>query len=462
MEVFDLLERVEQRQARIIQQLIDHPGQQDLTTIAATMQLDRSTLRADLMVIQQLFQQLADPLELQLERNQVHLVSTGQISAARIYYHVLQSAVKYQLLLYLLQHGTTSKIRLADHLAISVSTLNRRIHELNDLLAEYQIQIKNGRLVGVESQIRYFYFHLFWFARPFELNKQEMSDVVIDTVLAKITTSFGHPFTEAGIMKIRIWLFISEKRRKVNELTKVAFFAEPIDITATSVRLMQVFSDPYFEQHLFNHNRNERILLYMFVQGGLVLDTHNQEAQTLIAGATQQADIRQLNQRFLQITQQYFDFTQLAPTFKHYLINTLTQIHYNFSHFQGLFYTTAYADSTMLNAQLATVYHQLLQVTAEQAPRFTRYLAWRYLPLLYLMMHASQVHLRVGCDFAVETSLATAKMDQIRAVLPLNIKVDLRRYNTDSAYDLVLTDMSKTYLKIPAKRVFIECLNNYV
>lgn len=57
-------------------------------------------------------------------------------------------------------------------LNISSATLSRRVKELNDSLNEFHLKIKSGRLTGPESQIRYFYFQLFWFGRPYLENKK--------------------------------------------------------------------------------------------------------------------------------------------------------------------------------------------------------------------------------------------------------------------------------------------------
>lgn len=60
---------------------------------------------------------------------------------------------------------------------ISLATLSRRVKELNDSLKEFHLKIKSGRLTGPENQIRYFYFQLFWFGRPYLENKKEYSDL---------------------------------------------------------------------------------------------------------------------------------------------------------------------------------------------------------------------------------------------------------------------------------------------
>lgn len=65
------------------------------------------------------------------------------------------------MLVYLLEHQQVSIVRLATAFNISESSVFRKIKELNQLLEEFGLQIKNGQLYGEELQIRYFYYELF-------------------------------------------------------------------------------------------------------------------------------------------------------------------------------------------------------------------------------------------------------------------------------------------------------------
>lgn len=62
-----------------------------------------------------------------------------------------------QMLLYLLTHSSMNKQQINTELGINASAYFRRIRYLNQLLTEFDIQIKNGILVGNELNIRHFY-----------------------------------------------------------------------------------------------------------------------------------------------------------------------------------------------------------------------------------------------------------------------------------------------------------------
>lgn len=46
-------------------------------------------------------------------------------------------------------------------LQVSESSIFRRFKAINQLLAEFDVQIKNKNIIGEEKQIRYFFFHFF-------------------------------------------------------------------------------------------------------------------------------------------------------------------------------------------------------------------------------------------------------------------------------------------------------------
>ena len=69
---------------------------------------------------------------------------------------LIQDSVKYRLILLFLEQKNYMIFELAELLLLSESTLFRKIKELNKLLLEFDIQIKNNKLIGEESQIRYF------------------------------------------------------------------------------------------------------------------------------------------------------------------------------------------------------------------------------------------------------------------------------------------------------------------
>ncbi|EOH78573.1 helix-turn-helix domain-containing protein [Enterococcus raffinosus] len=85
-----------------------------------------------------------------------------ELNAAEIYYSYLISSMNYKLLRLLFLQGRLDATQVMLKFYISESSYYRRVRELNKVLAEFDLKIKNGLLIGKESQIRFFYFELFY------------------------------------------------------------------------------------------------------------------------------------------------------------------------------------------------------------------------------------------------------------------------------------------------------------
>ena len=89
----------------------------------------------------------------------------------------VKESLKFQLLDYLYRNKEFSIVQLTTKFMISESSLFRKIKELNQLLAAFELQIKNGQLQGEELQIRYFYFQLYWYITPMKYTRK--NDVAV-------------------------------------------------------------------------------------------------------------------------------------------------------------------------------------------------------------------------------------------------------------------------------------------
>ncbi|WP_172187747.1 helix-turn-helix domain-containing protein [Lentilactobacillus kribbianus] len=95
--------------------------------------------------------------EIGLNRLQVSLHFTPNFNYAELLHKYLMQSPNVQMLLYLLTHSSMNKQQINTELGINASAYFRRIRYLNQLLTEFDIQIKNGILVGNELNIRHFY-----------------------------------------------------------------------------------------------------------------------------------------------------------------------------------------------------------------------------------------------------------------------------------------------------------------
>ncbi|MBF8808606.1 MAG: helix-turn-helix domain-containing protein [Enterococcus lacertideformus] len=149
-----------------------------------------------------------------IKRNefQVVLELADDVSLEKILIFLVQQSLKFNLLTYLLEHNQSSIVRLATAFNISESTVFRKIKELNQLLQEFSLQIKNGQLYGEELQVRYFYFTLFQFIpetqRPLFLkHTADKSPLILG-----LERGLKMSFSSASSMKIACWLGITRKR----------------------------------------------------------------------------------------------------------------------------------------------------------------------------------------------------------------------------------------------------------
>ena len=84
----------------------------------------------------------------------------------------VKESLKFQLLDYLYRNKEFSIVQLTTKFMISESSLFRKIKELNQLLAAFDLQIKMDNW-GEELQIRYFYFQLYWYITPYETHQKK-------------------------------------------------------------------------------------------------------------------------------------------------------------------------------------------------------------------------------------------------------------------------------------------------
>ena len=132
------------------------------------------------------------------------------VSLEKILLFLLQESLKFKMLVYLLEHQQVSIVRLATAFNISESSVFRKIKELNQLLEEFGLQIKNGQLYGEELQIRYFYYELFQYIpedqRPFFAKYTRKRPFILGLGRVLETT-----FTASAEAQIACWLGITKK-----------------------------------------------------------------------------------------------------------------------------------------------------------------------------------------------------------------------------------------------------------
>lgn len=138
-----------------------------LSTLATQLKMQQKTLLQTI----ELFQAEIDKngweklLSLSIDTKEITFWFAPYFQLSFLMPYFVKKSFAYQVLAYAFNHGTLDNKYFEEHLAISSSTLTRKIGQLNQWLKKYQIEINLKRtnvLVGKEKDIRIFFMMLFW------------------------------------------------------------------------------------------------------------------------------------------------------------------------------------------------------------------------------------------------------------------------------------------------------------
>lgn len=140
------------------------------------------------------------------------LVGNGKITLDEVLLNQLVlSSINYQILEYYYLHGDQTIVHMMIELNLSESSLYRHLRTLNLLLAEFEVQIHNGHLVGSELQIRYLFYRLF----RLTYTLAPLDEPQIGFLIQQLQLELNFTFTQTSLKRVRLWLEIAHQRLTV-------------------------------------------------------------------------------------------------------------------------------------------------------------------------------------------------------------------------------------------------------
>lgn len=209
MRFDDLLEKKEAKQLMLLRCIILQGGEVSIHLLAKELSLSKTSVETyieDLSWIKELYKK---DIVFSYDGSMVSLELSPNFSLEMIELFLYKHSVKYQIMDYLYHHFEYSTIALTQKIGISESTLFRKIKELNRSLKEFDLSIWQGKLIGEESQIRYFYYCFYWhldnYSQKSLSNKQE-------NLIEAVERGLGLSFSSDNKKRINLWLMIAKKR----------------------------------------------------------------------------------------------------------------------------------------------------------------------------------------------------------------------------------------------------------
>ncbi|WP_213337112.1 helix-turn-helix domain-containing protein [Enterococcus casseliflavus] len=213
MNVMQLLEKNQQVHFQILAVFFQNGSEVSYKKLAKTLSISAPTLQKEL---QNLHQNLAafheDAALIYSENDQVQLVLPLDFSLKQFFYAYLSEAIDFQILSYLFFHRDESTTKMMLELMLSEASLFRRFKAINQLLKEFDIQLKNKKLIGDEKQIRFFYYQFFSQSYLNEELIARLNAPAINNLIRVIEKQLQTTFSQAERWKVGLWLGIMEAR----------------------------------------------------------------------------------------------------------------------------------------------------------------------------------------------------------------------------------------------------------
>lgn len=453
MKIEHFLEKNEIREVTIFKQLILNGGSLSYVEMLDYLKVAKASLDNDLDSISSRIGFLSDQVNIKYDGQGISLEMSNEYSLQQIYYLYLNQSVKVKLINFLFKYQEFSIMQLTEELAISDSSLFRKIKELNNYLKEFGIKIRNGQLHGEELQIRYFYFQFYNFIE----NKESFVDSHLDNQITQAVQAVEN-FLKVTIesenrQRLAIWMIISKNR--VNSREKKYQYVhkqmQPYleDPLYQKIRIMVL---RYFSRYSIEVDEEEAMLHFAFLLAFSILTEHEFHEYTLMRD--RRAPIASLDTYIVETIIIHYKFRRLPYMLERDMFYHLSHIHTKLYFFKGDIEVYEYEEMLGKEKQftgrnLVSFAHTLLTTSTKKfmvdedvENSLLKMELLKYISLLAIVTFKMTTIVQIGIDLKMET-IYTETLNQM---LMLNmrhingIKVETYRPDKDKDYDLILTN----------------------
>ncbi|MEK0397728.1 helix-turn-helix domain-containing protein [Tetragenococcus halophilus] len=278
MRFEELLEKKEAKQVYLIKQLIIAGGQMNVHEIRKVLDLTKKSIDNYIEELIDDFKPYGKRCQLTYDGITVTFSKTPDFSIEEFEKALYLNSPKYQILLALLEEKEISPVRLSQELKISESSLSRKIRDLNKILKEFDLRIWQGKLMGEESQIRYFYFQLLWYLKQGYAQISARESHIIEN----IERGLNLEFMSVAKQRVLLWLRVTKKRMTLPDPQFKQFKEkfEPYQRDPLYLKLLPIIRRS-FSFYAVELKEEEIMLHFVFLTGMSVLSQKGFHAYSL-------------------------------------------------------------------------------------------------------------------------------------------------------------------------------------
>lgn len=475
MKIEHFLEKNDIREVTIFKQLVLNGGNLSYAKMLDYLSVTKASLEKDLESISFRIQSLIDQVQVSYDGQSISLTMSDDYSLQHIYQFFLNQSVKVELIRFLFKHQEFSITQLTEELAISDSSLFRKIKELNGYLKEFGIKIRNGQFHGEELQIRHFYFQFFSHIENKEALVASDADQQVTQVVQAVEGFLNITIESANRQRLNTWMLISKNRVSSKE-KQYAYLREQMQpyLEDPLYQKMRIMVLRYFSRYSIEIDEEEAMLHFAFLLAFPILNEHDFHEYTL--ERNRRAPIATLDTYIVETIIIHYKFRKLPFMLERDIHYHLSHIHTKLYFFQGEMEVYIYEgmlanEKQFTGRNLLSFSQTLLGISTSklgikkiEETRSVEMILLNYISLLAMVSFKMTTIVQIGIDLKME-KIYTGTLNQL---LILNMRhingIKVETYQPGKEYDLVLTNelsTKKNYCGDAKVYVFSEILSSF-
>lgn len=320
MRIEALMEKERRVQYRLLSFLRGSPQAIALKLALLETGLSRATFLKYINNLNSYFEQEKVNCRIVYYKDKLFLEEDYNLSNQEVLKALMKDSIKYTILISLFNQRQFTIVGLSQELMVSEATLNRHLAHLNELLAEFDIAISQGKQIGDELQWRYFYYELFKQLWSYDKCQNMIKKLDLDSLILLIERLAQHTLTREAHQNLGLWFSICHHRLLAME--KISDNLKPIvkhyqcnafykRLDAALVLYMSRFALEYREGEVlatfaFLHSQNIlpiNTMEYIMGFGGPIIDCVTEtiiyfKKESILADETSDQVIYQLGQLY--------------------------------------------------------------------------------------------------------------------------------------------------------------------
>lgn len=458
MRIEALMEKERRVQYRLLSFLRGSPQAIALKLALLETGLSRATLLKYINNLNSYFEQEKVNCRIVYYKDKLFLEEDYNLSNQEVLKALMKDSIKYTILISLFNQRQFTIVGLSQELMVSEATLNRHLAHLNELLAEFDIDISQGKQIGDELQWRYFYYELFKQLWSYDKCQNMIKKLDLDSLILLIERLAQHTLTREAQQNLGLWFSICHHRLLAME--KLSDNLKPIvehyqcnafykRLDAALVLYMSRFALEYREGEVlatfaFLHSQNIlpiNTMEYIMGFGGPIIDCVTEtiiyfKKESILADETSDQVIYQLGQLY---SHYYFfkghilvEQPDLEQTYRLIDHNMRDKLH-------------------DISKKIIANVNRIRPLTEDGCSLLTLHL----LELLIFSKNSQKMPFRIGLDMtgnAVEQSLLEYR---IRQHFSGNNSIQVEPYDEGKGFDMVIYQSRSR----PYKAKLTYCLN---